>query len=66
MGGKPLTALNLACFSANIDSAILAEILKGGAEKNKRSRSNNSWGHTISDDEIKYGLSITGIVDPKM
>ena len=35
MGGKPLTALNLACFSANVDSAILAEILKGEAEKIK-------------------------------
>lgn len=65
MGGKPLTALNLACFSANIDSAILAEILKGGAEKIKEAGATIAGGHTISDDEIKYGLSVTGIVDPK-
>jgi selenide, water dikinase len=65
MGGKPLTALNLACFSANIGSDILAEILKGGAEKIKEAGATIAGGHTISDDEIKYGVSVTGIINPK-
>lgn len=65
MGGKPLTVLNLACFSANIDSEILAEILKGGADKIREAGATIAGGHTINDEEIKYGLSVTGTVNPK-
>lgn len=65
MGGKPLTVLNLACFSAKIEPEILAEILKGGADKIKEAGATIVGGHTIDDDEIKYGLSVTGIVNPK-
>lgn len=65
MGGKPLTALNLACFSATIGPEILAEILKGGADKIREAGATIAGGHTITDEEIKYGVSVTGIVDPK-
>ena len=65
MGGKPLTVLNIACFSCSIDPAILAEILKGGAQKIKEAGAVLVGGHTVTDDEIKYGLSVTGIVDPQ-
>ena len=64
MGGKPLTALNIACFSCSLDSAVLAAILKGGAQKIKEAGAILVGGHTVNDKEIKYGLSVTGTVDP--
>lgn len=64
MGGNPLTALNLACFSATIGPEILAEILKGGADKIREAGATIAGGHTITDEEIKYGVSVTGIVNP--
>ena len=65
MGGKPLTALNLSCFSANVKEEVLAQILKGGADKIKEAGATIVGGHTISDDEIKFGVSVTGVIDPK-
>ncbi len=65
MGGKPLTVLNLACFSATIGAEILAEILKGGAAKIREAGATIAGGHTITDEEVKYGVSVTGIVHPK-
>jgi selenide,water dikinase len=65
MGGKPLTVLNVACFSCSLDPAILAEILKGGEQKIREAGAILLGGHTVTDNEIKYGLSVTGIVDPK-
>lgn len=65
MGGIPLTVLNVACFSCSLDSAILAEILKGGANKIKEAGATLVGGHTVTDNEIKYGLSVTGTIDPK-
>lgn len=65
MGGKPLTVLNIACFSCSIDSAVLADILKGGAQKIKEAGAILLGGHTVTDNEIKYGLSVTGTVDPQ-
>jgi len=65
MGGKPLTVLNVACFSCSLNPAILAEILKGGAQKIKEAGAVLVGGHTVTDNEIKYGLSVTGTVDPQ-
>jgi selenide, water dikinase len=65
MGGKPLTVLNVACFSCSLDPAILADILKGGAQKINESGAILVGGHTVTDKEVKYGLSVTGTVDPK-
>ena len=64
IGGKPLTALNLSCFSATIGADILAEILRGGADKIREAGATIAGGHTITDEEIKYGVSVTGLINP--
>src|SRR5512142_1602594 len=64
MGGEVLFALNLAAFPDDLDRAILSEILRGGAEKVREAGSIIVGGHTISDNEPKYGLAVTGLVHP--
>jgi selenide,water dikinase len=66
MGGKPLTALNLVCFPAKkLNISILKDIMRGGAEKMKEAGVILMGGHSIDDPELKYGLSVTGIVHPQ-
>lgn len=66
MGGIPKTALNVVTFPVNcLDPRILGEILRGGADKLVEAEVALLGGHTIEDDEPKYGASVTGIVDPK-
>lgn len=63
MGGTPRAVLNLCCFpTRGIDKAQLSEILKGGLETIKESGAALIGGHTVRDDELKYGLSVTGLV----
>lgn len=62
MGGEVLFALNIAAFPKWLDRAVLAEILRGGAEKVREAGAAIAGGHTIDDDEPKYGLAVTGIV----
>lgn len=64
MGGEPKTALNIVAFPKNMDTAILGEILKGGADKVMEAGAVLAGGHTIQDDTPKYGLSVTGFVHP--
>jgi selenide,water dikinase len=64
MGGEVLFALNLIAFPDNVDRAILSEILRGGAEKVREAGSIILGGHSISDQEPKYGLAVTGLVHP--
>ena len=64
MGGEVLFALNLAAFPDNLDRSILTEILRGGAEKVAEAGAIVIGGHTISDDEPKFGLAVTGLVHP--
>ena len=64
MGSDPLLALNIVCFSDCMNQDILVEILKGGADKAKEAGCLLVGGHTIQDDEPKYGLSVTGINHP--
>ncbi len=65
MGGKPLTAMNIVCFPANkLDISVLGEILKGGYDKVQEAGALMLGGHSVEDDEPKYGLSVTGIVHP--
>ncbi len=66
MGGKPLTALNIVCFPVCEDPRILAEILRGGMDKIKEAGALLVGGHTIDDMEPKYGLSVSGLVEPGM
>ena len=66
MGGEPKTCLNLVCFpKGKMDIEILGEILKGGADKVKESGAVIIGGHSIIDEEIKYGLAVTGIIHPE-
>jgi len=66
MGGRPLTAMNLCNFPArNIDKASLRKILEGGFSKIKEAGATLVGGHTVRDDELKYGLSVTGLIHPK-
>ncbi len=64
MGGEPILALNIVAFSNCLDPEILGEILKGGALKVKEAGAVLAGGHSIQDDEPKYGLSVNGIVHP--
>jgi len=65
MGGVPKTAMNIVCFSPRkFPLELLKEILRGGIEKIKESRAVLLGGHSVDDEEIKYGLAVTGIVDP--
>lgn len=65
MGGKPLTAMNILCYPLKfLDKDILVEILKGGADKVNEAGATVVGGHTLQDNEIKYGLSVTGIIHP--
>jgi selenide,water dikinase len=62
MGGQPLMAINLVAFPDDLDKTILSEILRGGAEKVKEAGAVIAGGHSITDAEPKYGLSVTGEV----
>lgn len=64
MGGQVLFAINLVAFPDNLDKAILREILRGGAEKVAEAGAVVASGHSVTDKEPKYGLAVTGIVDP--
>jgi selenide,water dikinase len=65
MGGKPLTVMNLVGFPSCLEQDILVEILKGGAEKVHEAGAVIVGGHTVEDDEPKYGLAVTGLIDPQ-
>lgn len=64
MGGTPLMAINLAAYPDGLDMAVLSEILRGGAEKVREAGAVIAGGHTVSDKEPKYGLSVTGEIHP--
>jgi selenide,water dikinase len=63
MGGDPLTAMNLVCFPCSLDLAILRDILAGGQSKIEESGARLCGGHSVQDEEPKYGLSVTGWVE---
>lgn len=66
MGGEPKTAMNIVCFpQSGIDKEILVEILRGGADKASEAGVVVVGGHSVADDEIKYGMAVTGVIDPR-
>ena len=65
MGGKPLTALALVCFPEKADLDILERILAGGLSKMIEAGCTVIGGHSIRDEETKFGYAVTGLVDPK-
>ena len=64
MGGRPLTALAIAAFPKNEDTAVLAAIFRGGLETLREAGVALLGGHTVQDQEIKFGYAVTGEVDP--
>ncbi|MCR5662216.1 MAG: selenide, water dikinase SelD [bacterium] len=66
MGGTPFTAMNITCFpTKKLGTDILAQILRGGLEKVLEAGAVMAGGHTIEDDEPKFGLAVTGLINPK-
>ncbi len=65
MGATPLVATTIVCFPQKLPVVVLSEILSGSHQKLKEAGAVIGGGHTINDREIKYGLSVTGIVDPR-
>lgn len=67
MGATPLTAMAIVCFPSKLLSAdVLVEILQGGAEVVHAAGAVIVGGHSVMDPELKYGLSVTGIIDPAL
>jgi selenide,water dikinase len=65
MGAKPLTAMNIACFPIKtMEKNILREVLRGGLDKMREAGVLLIGGHSVEDNEIKYGLSVTGVIHP--
>lgn len=64
MGGQVKTALNIVCFPESADLNILGEIMRGGSEKVLEAGGILAGGHSINDTDVKYGLSVMGLVHP--
>ena len=65
MGGKPITSLALVCFPEKVDLEILERILAGGLSKMIEAECTVIGGHSIRDEETKFGYAVTGLVNPK-
>ncbi len=66
MGGRPLTALNIVCYpSKTVPKEVLQAILAGGLDKIHEAGALLVGGHSVDDTELKYGLSVTGVVHPE-
>lgn len=64
MGGQVKTALNIVCFPEAMDLNVLGKILLGGSEKVREAGGILAGGHSIADADVKYGLSVTGVIHP--
>lgn len=66
MGGQPITAMNIVCFPIKtMDKTILREALRGGLDKIREAGALLLGGHSVEDNEFKYGLSVTGLIHPQ-
>lgn len=65
MGGEVIYALNVGAFPGSMELSLVTEILRGGAEKVLEADAVIAGGHTINDEEPKYGLAVTGLVHPE-
>ena len=65
MGGTPYSTMNIVCFPMkNMPAEVLTEVLRGGKDAVEEAGAVPSGGHSVEDDELKYGLAISGLVDP--
>src|SRR5262249_45850142 len=65
MGGRPVSALTIVAFPASSPPEILERILRGGLAKMAEAKCTVVGGHSIRDDELKFGYAVTGVIDPK-
>jgi selenide, water dikinase len=66
MGGTPKTALNIVCWpQSGLPAEMLAEILRGGVEKAREAGVFVVGGHSVADEEVKYGMAVSGVIDPR-
>jgi len=66
MGAKPMTAMNIVCFPIKtMDKSVLRDVLRGGLDKMREAGVLLIGGHSVEDNEIKYGLSVTGTIHPR-
>jgi selenide,water dikinase len=66
MGGTPKTALNIVCWpQSGLPGEMLAEILRGGIDKAREAGVFVIGGHSVADEEVKYGMAVTGVIDPR-
>jgi len=64
MGGKPLTSLNVVAYPCELELDIIESMLRGGYDKVHEAGAVVVGGHTVHDEELKYGMAVTGVVDP--
>ena len=64
MGGRPILGLNIVCFPENLPTSVLQKILEGGSRVAQNAGMLIAGGHTIKDTEPKYGMAVTGIINP--
>ena len=65
MGGKPVSALSIVGFPPDGDAAVLEQILRGGLSKMDEGRCTVLGGHSVRDDDLKFGYAVTGVIDPR-
>ena len=64
MGGKPITALAVACYPGKGDPEVFEQIMRGGQSKMGEAQCVVIGGHSVADDEIKFGYAVVGLIDP--
>ena len=65
LGATPITGLNLVCFPCSIGIKVLQEVLRGGEAKLEKAGATVIGGHSVNDPEPKFGVAVTGIIDPR-
>lgn len=65
MGGRPVSALSIVGFPPNGSPSVMEHILRGGLEKMAEARCTVVGGHSIRDEDIKFGYAVTGVIDPR-
>lgn len=66
MGGRPVSALNIVCWpQSGLPGEMLAEVLRGGSDKAREAGVVVVGGHSVADEEVKFGMAVTGVIDPR-
>ena len=66
MGGRPVSALNIVCWpQTGLPGEMLAEVLRGGSDKAREAGVVVVGGHSVADEEVKFGMAVTGVIDPR-